>query len=119
MLRKLIGIFICMLFIATTILPATAIKNNNIYTSDEEELTGDGTAVYLFIIATLNGYETYDGYIVFHFKIGWIFAFGYEFGEKIWGTFPIIGGERRYDNNFKGTLTQSFMCGYLIDYGES
>ena len=117
MKKELIGILVVMLFMSVIVLPVSAIQNTNkeFDVIHEEKLSGDGTAVFLFLFSLLDGYEIHDNKIEFHFKIGWMFVFGFDCGRFICGPVPLIGEEKLYDNTFKGKLTQSFVCGYLFD----
>ena len=115
--KKVIGILIIMLFIATTVLPASASinkQNKQTLLLESEPTTGEFGVV--FVVAIIDGYEEHEEYLEVHYKFGWITGF-YLYGNLNFqlGSVPIIGGESYWKKDaFRGIITQNFICGFLI-----
>jgi hypothetical protein len=119
MKNKLIGIFICMLLIGT-VLPVSAYSNNtneNICIQGKEAVSDDyNNFTIFFLVGLLNGYENHGSFYIINFTIAFaIFITNRSpfFGAAIIYNFTDI----LHKDEFKGTLTQSYIIGRIIQLG--
>ena len=118
MLKKLIGIVICTLLIATVVLPVSASFNeNNEIIGGQKETSDDGYAVITWMVASIRGYIEYDEFYEVDFKIGIGFIFGVAMGQPYFGFIPLWGKKPVDKEGFEGILTESHIIGKLVESG--
>jgi hypothetical protein len=119
MKTKLIGIIICLLLVGT-VLPVSAYSNStneNISIHEKEAVSDDyNNFTIFFLIGLIDGYEDHGSFYIINFTIAFaIFITNRSpfFGAAIIYNFADI----LHKDKFKGTLTQSYIIGRIIQLG--
>ena len=120
--RKLLiaSLFATLMLLVGTVLSVSAYSNStneNIFIQEKEEVSDDyNNFTIFFLVGLLNGYEDHGSYYIINFKIA--FAIFITNRPPFFGPTIIYNFTENLDKDkFKGTLTQSYIIGRIIQPG--